>query len=1312
MEGVKYSSVKTKNLHPMFQGSLLSRLFFWWLPLFLWKGLKKEIEEDDIYETEKSQESALLGGQLEMAWKKELNKENPSLARALFRVFGGELAIFALYHIFAEGVKVSQPILIFHMLSLLQDKNPGEDNGKIFTYVAFVALVAFLRAASTHNYQMSITFLGMKVRIAVCSLIYRKSLRLSKSALAETTIGQMVNLLTNDVGRFDTVAQYFHYLWCTPFLILVEAYFLFIYVGPSGIVGNAYLVGFIPVQMFLAKLVSKYRLRTATRTDERVRLMNEIVSGIQVIKMYTWEKQFSKLAEIIRRQEIQQIRQTFTIRAFTNCYSIVSLKIAVFISILTHVLTGNTLTAKYTYTVLVFYGVLRSSLLTFFTQGLTFFAEAKVSVKRIQQFLLYEELMETDVTDHNSFSNDPKPFANFKEGDIGICIENLSAKWVKKLPENILQGVNFHVVSNQLVAIVGPVGGGKTTLLNVILKELTPTEGSVEVKGTISYASQEPWVFGASVRQNILFGQDYDPKKYDEVIRVCALQSDFAQFNHGDRTLVGERGVTLSGGQRARINLARAVYKEADIYLLDDPLSAVDAQVGKQLFEECICGYLKTKCVILITHQLQYLKNADYIYLLKDGRIHSSGTFNELKISDCDFTTLLEELKEVEEKEEVPTESRVEKEYEVDDEKSPMIHQKEKKASGKVTWHVYESYFRAGGGWCRIFILLLGYTIGQMFNSVTDYFLSIWVNVEQMRLKQKNDTFNSASIIVDSSSNSTTQYEATKIISFRSGHWLKPILTPDNTVIIYTSLILATVIVTVLIRILFFRSSLNASTRLHNRMFSNILNSTMRFFNTNPSGRILNRFSKDIGIIDEGIPVTFGETISIGFSMVATCLMIAILNPWIMIPSLIILLIFYFMRKAFLVSSRNIKRIESNTRSPVYTHLAASLQGLTTIRAFGAEKVISEEFDRFQDSYTSAYVMFTSATRGFGFWLDFHCSIYIFLVMVSILFIENESYSGNIGLSITQAISLTGIFQHFLRQWSEFVNQMTSVERIQEYADIIPEQDIITKSPPKSWPDRGRIDFVNVYMKYSKNTPYILKNLVFGIRPIEKIGIVGRTGAGKSSLIQALFRLVDIEGSILIDDIDTKSVPLNVLRSKISIIPQEPVLFSGTLRMNLDPFDDYDDEILWDALEQVELKKLVNEFPEGLDSKVSEGGSNFSVGQRQLICLARAIVRQNKILVLDEATANVDPQTDALVQNTIRQKFSSCTVLTIAHRLHSIMDSDKVLVMDGGEAVEFDHPFVLLQMNKGVFHELVNQTGASMAQNLYAIAEEKFSRKK
>ncbi|KAJ8929218.1 hypothetical protein NQ314_018097 [Rhamnusium bicolor] len=443
-------------------------------------------------------------------------------------------------------------------------------------------------------------------------------------------------------------------------------------------------------------------------------------------------------------------------------------------------------------------------------------------------------------------------------------------------------------------------------------------------------------------------------------------------------------------------------------------------------------------------------------------------------------------------------------------------------------------------------------------------------------------------------------------------------------------------------------------------MFDKIVYATMRFFNINPSGRILNRFSKDVGVLDETLPLTFLDTVEV-------------------------------------------------SRSPIYTHLSASLQGITTIRAFGAQEILKKEFDNFQNQYSAPGYMILAANRTFGFWLDIHCVVYIALVTISILFIESEMFGGNVGLALTQSMTLTGMFQWGMRQWSELENTMTSVERIQEYTEVTPEKDEKTKDPPRLWPEKGNIKFDRMCLRYSPEDSYVLNNLTFEIKSNEKVGIVGRTGAGKSSLITALFRLTDIDGNIFIDEINTKEIPLNILRSKISIIPQEPVLFSGSLRNNLDPFDQYNDDVLWSALTEVELKNAVSSLPAGLGSKVSEGGSNFSIGQRQLLCLARAIIRQNKILILDEATANVDPHTDGLIQTTIRQKFLDCTVLTIAHRLHTIMDSDKVLVMDAGKAVEFDHPHKLLQDQNGVFYGLVMQTGKAMAENLIAIAEENYN---
>nr|XP_023023834.1 probable multidrug resistance-associated protein lethal(2)03659 isoform X1 [Leptinotarsa decemlineata]XP_023023843.1 probable multidrug resistance-associated protein lethal(2)03659 isoform X1 [Leptinotarsa decemlineata] len=1308
MDGTKYSDMKKRKPHPIERGNIFNRIFFCWFFPYLSKGLKREIDEDDMYETRNSQKSEKLGNKLQAAWMVETKKKNPSLMKALFVVFRVELALYGLFNIFTESVKIIQPMLISKLVSFFQPNSPEASSKEIYTYASIIVLSSLMQVMCNHNYQMLVMTLGMKVRVAACSLIYRKSLKLSKTALAETTVGQMVNLLSNDVGRFDFAAQHIHNLWIAPLETVVVMYLLYIYVGPTGLVGTIFLLSFIPFQMYMAKLTSKLRLKTAIRTDERVRLMNEIISGIQVIKMYTWEKPFAKLVDIVRKREIDQIRATSIIRAILMSCSMVLVRGAVYICILTYILTGNTLTATYAYTISSFYGVLQVTVTMFFPQAVIQFAETTVSVKRIQQFLSYDELSNATMIDSGHLLNgvNGKAHIDTKTKEVGIHLKNMSVKWLKSLQENTLENINLEASPKQLVAVVGPVGSGKSTLLHAILKELSPVEGSVSIGGSASYASQEPWLFGASVRQNILFGQKYDPVKYEEVIRVCALQRDFSLFPHGDRTLVGERGVALSGGQRARINLARAVYKEADIYLLDDPLSAVDTHVGKQLFNECICGYLRNKCVILVTHQLQFLRKAHCIYLLEDGEVRSSGTYQELKNSNSDFTKLLEESKEEEKKVERRKLSRIEQTDETDIEEKPVIsEEREQRASGIITWYVYRSYLQAGGNWCKTISLLMLFVISQVFGSSTDYFITTWVNLEQTREENRDRTI--LRVLNDSSLNNTV-FSSTSSPVPEYDNTYDSVLTQRTLIIIYSCLVAAVMVVTITRSISFFRYCMAASTRLHNSMFSKIVYSTMRFFNTNPSGRILNRFSKDIGAIDETLPLTIVDTLGIGLSVTGITVVITTVNPWTLIPSVIILTIFYHIRKAFLASSRNIKRVEAITRSPMYTHLTASLQGVTTIRAFGAENILTKEFDNFQDAYTSAYFMFLTANRGFGFWLDMHCVLYVGLVLISILFIQSESFGGNVGLSLTQAMGLSGMFQWGMRQWSELENQMTSVERVQEYADIIPEQDTNTKEPPICWPEAGSIKFLNVFLRYSKEDPPVLKNLVFEIKPREKIGIVGRTGAGKSSLIQALFRLTDIEGSILIDGVDTKTVSLKVLRSKISIIPQEPVLFSGTLRKNLDPFDEYQDEKLWNALEEVELKNTVDELPAGLDSKMAEGGSNFSVGQRQLLCLARAIVRNNKILVLDEATANVDPQTDGLIQSTIRQKFATCTVLTIAHRLHTIMDSDRVLVMDAGQSVEFDHPHSLLQNKTGVFYGLVKQTGQAMAANLQSIAEESY----
>ncbi|KAI2473918.1 ATP binding cassette (ABC) protein subfamily C member, provisional [Diabrotica virgifera virgifera] len=1262
--------------------NFFSNLFFCWFPTFIAAGLKKEIGEDDMGVI-KPHKSKYLSDKLEALWEKELKKTNPSLLRALFKLFKYELVAAGLLRISLDSIKISQPVLISTLVLYFAPKEQEVVRQNIYICATLLVISSLLQVLCIHHNMLLVLTIGMKIRIAVCALIYRKALKLTKNALGDTTIGQMVNLLSNDVGKFDLCCQFIHLLWLAPCEIMVTMILLYKFVGITGLVGCVFLLTFLPFQPIMANLVSKYRFRTAICTDERIRCINDIFTGIQVIKMYTWEEPFTKIVEDIRNKELDQIGKFSLVRSIMLSLTMVLGRLSIWLCILTYVFTGHALTAYYVFTVASFYAFLRNSVILLFPQAVVQIAEAKVSIKRLQKFLLLDEIViEDPIVKTNLTKSRKESLANkkFDKGK-GIIIKEASVRWTNT-SENVLHDINFKASSNQLVAIVGHVGGGKTTLLKVILKEVTVFQGLVQVNGTVSYSPQEPWFFEGSVKQNILFGQRYDPEKYENVILVCALRRDITLFPSGDETLIEEGGTNLSGGQKARINLARAVYKEADIYILDDPLSAVDAIVGQQLFNNCICGYLRKKCVILVTHQVHYLHSTDYIYLIEDGTLKLPSTYQILERSNKTFIDLLNKTSQI----------RIEPDKD-DDKADGQLCQstKEEIAFGAVSFHVYKSYFNAGGHWSKTLMITLAFLLAQVFGSMTELFLAIWVNVEQ----------NIARGTV-------------------SGTFWEQNLTLQLSFIIYSALIFLNVIFSTIKSISFFNFCLNASKRLHKQMFLNVLYSPMSFYHANSSGRILNRFSKDIGALDETLPMCMLDALGIGLIVVSIIIVISIVNPWILLPTSGLLAIMYYMKHAFLVSSRNIKRVEAVTRSPMYTHLNASLQGITTIRAFGAQQLLINEFDRLQDKYTAAFYTFLATSRGFGFWLDMHCVVFTALVVISLLFIQKETFGGNIGLSLTQAITLAGLFQWGIRQWSELENQMTSVERVQEYANLPTEienpEHILQKPKPSkqlvklSWPKSGRVKFQDVSLRYSNENSTVLKSISFSIEPSEKVGIVGRTGAGKSSIIQALFRLAEVDGRITIDNVDTGVLSLDTLRSNISIIPQEPILFSGTLRNNLDPFDEYRDEILWKALNDVELKIAVDELPNGLESKIAEGGRNFSLGQRQLICLARAVIRNKKILVLDEATANVDPMTDEIIQTTIREKFANCTVLTIAHRLHTIMDSDKILVMDGGKVVEFDHPYLLL-LKRGHFHRLVSETGSSVATNLTAIAEENFSRR-
>nr|CAD7434431.1 unnamed protein product [Timema monikensis] len=1224
------------------------------------------------------------------------------------------------------GLRITTPIFLASLISYF---NPESTYTKSDAYMYAAALItcSLTSALCAHNTSFGNQVVGMKIRVACCSLVYRKTLRLSRTALGQTETGKMVNLLSNDVNRFEQLTYFLHYLWVLPIQTIIVIAIIWQWVGVSAAIGvGTIFMQTIPVQLFISKFTSKLRMKIATRTDERVRLMSEIISGIQVIKMYAWEKPFEKMVALARRTEINVIRKASYLRGLNLSFMVFAERTTLFVTLASFVLMGNHITAEKVFSIAQYCSILNMTMAVASPIAMQMIAETKVSIKRLEKFLLQEEFQVAPLTQGPQVEK------------VGVTLDSVTARWLTSSISDTLHKVALRVNPGQLCAIIGPVGSGKSSLLQILLGELPLSSGSMSLRGEVSYASQEPWLFVGTVRQNILFGQPYQPKRYKEVVRVCALTRDFELFPNGDKTIVGERGVSLSGGQRARINLARAVYREADIYLLDDPLSAVDTHVGRHLFEECVDTYLTKKIRILVTHQLQYLKEADLIVILNNGQIETQGTFQQLQESKFNFAQLLISSEEDADEAVPPTMRQLSSQIsnqslEEQEETEEPTETQELMSKGSLKSMVYMNYFKSGGGIYTLLFLVVVLVLGQVASSGADYWVTFWcvymgrplgtnpeqiiqTNQEELRkyysdLELDKSVFglheNSTEFSLQEVSNiSNVGPQSTRNLNRNLTQ--EVIFSTETSLYIYTVCILGSVIITIIRSVVFFKVCMTASRRLHNTMFSSILQGTMRFFDTNPSGRVLNRFSKDMGSVDEMLPKTLIEATQIFLVMTGILVMVTVVNYLLMVPMVFVGLLFYKIQQIYLGTGQDMKRLEGATRSPVFSHLAASLNGLTTIRACGAQQLLRQEFDSHQDLHTSAFYLTIATSVAFGFWLDVVSNIFVACVAFSFLLLDENSLGADVGLAISQSLILTGMLQHGIRMSTEVVNHMTAVERILEYTKIDKEQGPESEpgmKPLPSWPPKGEIQFINTSMRYSSYDPPVLRELTFNIEPTWKVGIVGRTGAGKSSLISALFRLANLEGSIMIDQVDTQTVGLNDLRSRISIIPQEPVLFSASLRENLDPFNSYKDDSLWNALEEVELKEAVNT----LGMPVSVGGSNFSSGQRQLICLARAILRNNKILVLDEATANVDPQTDALIQSTIRRKFADCTVLTIAHRLNTIMDSDRVLVMDAGTMVEFGHPYLLLQNSEGYFYKMVEETGNLMAEQLHQIAKQAYT---
>ncbi|XP_042683721.1 multidrug resistance-associated protein 1 isoform X3 [Centrocercus urophasianus] len=1326
---------------PEFSASFLSRITFWWITGLMIQGYRRPLEAKDLWSLNKEDTSEQIVPGLARNWAKEWAKtkrqplnmlysskkqqkssdsngevteeaealiikpsqrsSEASLSKVLYKTFGPYFLMSFLFKAAHDLLMFAGPEILKLLINFVNNKSAPNWQGYFYTGLLFVC--SCLQTLILHQYFHICFVTGMRLKTAVVGVIYRKALVITNSARKTSTVGEIVNLMSVDAQRFMDLATYINMIWSAPLQVILALYLLWQNLGPSVLAGVAVMILLVPVNAVMAMKTKTYQVAQMKSKDNRIKLMNEILNGIKVLKLYAWELAFREKVLEIRQKELKVLKKSAYLAAvgtFTWVCAPFLVALSTF-AVYVKVDENNVLDAQKAFVSLALFNILRFPL-NILPMVISSIVEASVSLKRLRVFLSHEEL------DPDSIIRGPVTNA---EGS--IVVKNATFSWSKTDPPS-LNSINFTVPEGSLIAVVGQVGCGKSSLLSALLGEMDKKEGYVVVKGSIAYVPQQAWIQNATLEDNIIFGREMNESRYKRVIEACALLPDLEILPMGDRTEIGEKGVNLSGGQKQRVSLARAVYCNADTYLFDDPLSAVDAHVGKHIFEKVIGpkGILKNKTRVLVTHAVNYLPQMDTILVMTDGEISEMGSYQELLKQDGAFAEFLRTYANAEQnmessecnlvfcaltananspsgKEGRPVENGVlvneapgklmhrqlsnsstysretgksqhqsstaELQKPLAEKNSWKLTEADTAKTGRVKATVYWEYMKAIGLYISFLSIFL-FMCNHIASLASNYWLSLWTD--------------------DPVVNGTQQYT-----NVRLGVYGALGISQGIAVFGYSMAVSI--------------GGIFASQHLHLDLLHNVLRSPMSFFERTPSGNLVNRFSKEIDTIDSTIPPIIKMFMGSTFNVIGACIIILLATPIaaVIIPPLG--LVYLLVQRFYVATSRQLKRLESVSRSPVYSHFNETLLGVSVIRAFEEQKRFIKQNDMKVDGNQKAYYPSIVANRWLAVRLEFVGNCIVLFAALFAVIARNKLSPGLVGLSVSYSLQITAYLNWLVRMTSDLETNIVAVERVKEYAEMEKEAEwsIEEAAPANTWPEEGKVEFRGFGLRYREDLDLVLKNINITINGGEKIGIVGRTGAGKSSLTLGLFRINEAaEGEIIIDGINIAKIGLHDLRFKITIIPQDPVLFSGSLRMNLDPFDQHSDEDIWRSLELAHLKNFVSSLPDKLHHECSEGGENLSVGQRQLVCLARALLRKSKILVLDEATAAVDLETDNLIQSTIKSQFEECTVLTIAHRLNTIMDYTRVLVLDRGEVVECDSPDNLLQA-KGLFYSMAKDSG-------------------
>eukprot|EP00058_Branchiostoma_floridae_P020303 XP_002605793.1 hypothetical protein BRAFLDRAFT_58591 [Branchiostoma floridae] len=1167
--------------------NLLSKVTYWWMNKLMVQGYRQPISMDNL-------------GQLPTD-RAAKEGQTPSIWKCFFKAFGLSIVYSSIFRYIGDLLGFIGPLCVAGIVKFLEhyfvSLEEFMENGFILAYLLFMATL-LQHTLMEMSYYLAIKE-GINLKAGITGLIYEKTLRMSSWSLSngDWSIEQIINLMSVDANQIMLFVWFCPHLWAMP-----------VQMGYPAVIGATIIVMLCPVQYLVARQMTHMQKDTMDHSEDRFKKFNEMLKGIRLLKLYSWESIFCTLVDRARNREISSMRKS-------SVYLVISLTIPVFLQTFSihHYMSDEALTAGRTFATLVLFNILVVPLFNF-PMVVVAMVNAIMSAKRLRPFLDIPEMSGIHMK-----SIKRQKSAKMVPENFVLEVTNGHFAWdlSSDAPTTTLYDINFKVPRGAMTLVIGPHDSGKTSLVNAILGEMKLLAGDVSwclEKNRVSFHAQKGWLFNANLRDNIIFGQPFNQARYDRVVSACSLQADIDILPEGDQTEIGERGIWLTPGQKRRVSVARALYYSSDIVILDDPLSFLDVHEGSHMMQEGILGMLReeNRTIILVTHKLEYLKEADNILVMRDGHVTHQGTFGEITTEDPSLYQMwkntISTQAQQEEEQKRKDQRGLEKKYlrrqaTKTHHKDEEMSDEEKKALTEDEWHYY----------------IYGY-VGLSLSGIFMAFL--------------------ASIII--------------------------VLT-----------------------------GVQAGKNLHKKMLRRIILAPMRWFDTTPYGRILSRFSSDTATIDQQLPTT-AESLIRTFLMCTSALLVnAIVTPYFLIPAAVILFGFYLLQKFFIQSSRELQHLDILTKSPVLYHFSETLRGLSTVRAYRDEKRFQQKLNDQIDQNTLAFLFLNTANRWLGVRLDYlGAFVVLWAAMCSLTAaVYSDIPVGLVGLALTYALMVSTYLNWGVRNIADIEMQMDAVHMVSTFSEMPIEPYRKTEGnvePHREWPGHGEIVLENLSTRYAPDLPAVLREVDLRIKPGEKVGICGKTGSGKSSLSMALFRMIDnFQGKIVIDGIDIADVPLNTLRSRLTIIPQDPILFSGTIRFNLDPAGQYNDKELWDAVEIAQLKPLVVSFPEGLDTAVREGGSNFSIGQRQLFCLARAFVRKSRVLVMDEATALVDMETEAMLHRVVKNSFTNCTVITIAHRVPNILECDRVLVFGGGRIVENNKPSVLLEQEDSIFTSMV-----------------------